>query len=937
MLGINNKKVAVTLITFLLPAVGLLAQYNTYVSSPSISPSPLQAVESNGTGVLRFDTGNSGSDTLFPIVDGVTMTISLSNGVPDTDDPLDALGGSAASYYSWEYDGGTYTGTLSTFMPGEFSGNISIDYRVTANSTQSNPQNGFSVSIDPGLFTNGNPSSDDQTSDYTWTECEVPAAPQTGTITQPTCAENTGSVVVSGLPSPGMWTLTVSPGDRTIEGTGTSITVSNLAPGSYTFRVTGTSGCISPPSSPVTINDAPLVPADPVVNVDCFLGNRFAVVTVVNPANSDFEYRLDNGPYQSSRTFLGVDNGVHTISIRSSGGCVTEGDPFSVECGCVNGPAVTLGSRSGSVCGTEAETVSGSFSGSATSVTITENGNGSLSQSEITSSPFTFTYTPAASDAGRDITITVTTNNPLGDPCQPAEVTYVLSVNAIPDAPVPGTITHPTCTSSTGSVVISGLPSSGTWTLRRNPGNVATQGNGTLATISGIQAGTFTFTVSSGGCTSEASASVVINPQPPTPTRPVAGTIVHPTCTLSTGTINLTGLPATGTWTLTRNPGSVTSTGTGETTSISGLPAGIYTFIVTNASGCTSDVSNNITINPQPVTPSPPVPGAITAPTCPQPFGSVVLTNLPASGRWTLTSIPAGVNLSGTGETVTVRNLDPGSYTFMVSSAAGCSSDASNDVLIPAIPDAPIMTVADPAPVCAPSTVDITAPSITPGLASDLTLTYWTNANATNEYSTPAAATNGTYYIKATNPGQCFVVQAVNVTVLPVPIASAGEDQVLNFQFSANISATVPSPVETGSWSIYQGTGVFENPSAPATMVSELGLGENIVLWKVTNNVCPEVVDTLRITVNDLIVPTLITPNEDGRNDYFILQGIEFIPGNELTIFDRRGVMVFRDSDYMNDWNGLDYNGKPLTEDTYFFVLRIGSIQQRSGYIVIRR
>ncbi|MFV5697157.1 T9SS sorting signal type C domain-containing protein [Flavobacterium sp. ZT3R17] len=82
----------------------------------------------------------------------------------------------------------------------------------------------------------------------------------------------------------------------------------------------------------------------------------------------------------------------------------------------------------------------------------------------------------------------------------------VLTVNTSPSAPSVGTITPPTCALATGSVVLSGLPASGTWTL--NPGGIT--GTGTNATITGLSAGTYNYTVSNGTCTSSASSNVVI-------------------------------------------------------------------------------------------------------------------------------------------------------------------------------------------------------------------------------------------------------------------------------------------------------------------------------------------------------------------------------------------------------------------------------------------
>ncbi len=98
-----------------------------------------------------------------------------------------------------------------------------------------------------------------------------------------------------------------------------------------------------------------------------------------------------------------------------------------------------------------------------------------------------------------------------------------LTVNNTPAIPTAGTITQPTCALATGSVVLNGLPATGTWTVASTPAGIATSGSGTTTTVSGIAAGTYTVTVTNAsGCTSPASANIVINAQPSTPTAPTA-------------------------------------------------------------------------------------------------------------------------------------------------------------------------------------------------------------------------------------------------------------------------------------------------------------------------------------------------------------------------------------------------------------------------------
>jgi len=274
-------------------------------------------------------------------------------------------------------------------------------------------------------------------------------------------------------------------------------------------------------------------------------------------------------------------------------------------------------------------------------------------------------------------------------------------------------------------------------------------------------------------------------------------------------------------------------------------------------------------------------------------------------------------------------------FTFRVTNDYGCTSLRSNVVTI-STPGIPTLIITDPAPVCFPSTVDITTDTITDGSTPGLTYTYWEDSDCTVEFETPTNARGGIYYIRGTTVSGFFDIKPVVVTVVPPPVPNAGSDQVLNYIFDTQLNASL-GPEERGKWQVIMGTGKIENDSLPATTVTGLSLNENIIRWTVTNDVCQPVADTLTITVNDLIIPTLITPNLDGKNDYFVLRGIATLGRTELLIFDRRGVLVYKNSEYNNEWDGVDQKGNPLPADTYFYSIRPANGHPYNGYIVIER
>lgn len=349
---------------------------------------------------------------------------------------------------------------------------------------------------------------------------------------------------------------------------------------------------------------------------------------------------------------------------------------------CVDPAAPTIGTITQPTCTSPTGTVALSNLPSTGSWTVTANPGFAT----ITGSGTTANF----SSLNPNTTYSFTVTNTAG--CTSVASTNA-AVNALPTnptAPVVGTITQPSCLSPTGSVALSGLPSSGTWTITSSPGSMTQSGSGTTTTFTGLLPNTtYSFTVNTAsGCSSVASANAVISVY--TPTAPVVGTITQPTCALATGSVALSGLPSVGSWTITASPGGLIQTGSGSTAVFTNLPAGnAYTFTVTNASGCVSPVSTSASINTQPVTPTPPVVGTITQPTCLLSTGSVALSGLPSSGSWTLTSSLGGTT-TGTGTSYTWSGLTAGTtFTVTVTNASTCTSSISASIAINAIPTQP--------------------------------------------------------------------------------------------------------------------------------------------------------------------------------------------------------------------------------------------------------
>jgi gliding motility-associated-like protein len=72
-----------------------------------------------------------------------------------------------------------------------------------------------------------------------------------------------------------------------------------------------------------------------------------------------------------------------------------------------------------------------------------------------------------------------------------------------------------------------------------------------------------------------------------------------------------------------------------------------------------------------------------------------------------------------------------------------------------------------------------------------------------------------------------------------------------------------------------------------------------------------------------LNISNVVTPNGDGKNDFWIIENIDLYPNNKVKVFDRAGKSVFQQDGYKNTWSGT-YNGSPLPEATYYYLIDFG-------------
>jgi gliding motility-associated-like protein len=70
-----------------------------------------------------------------------------------------------------------------------------------------------------------------------------------------------------------------------------------------------------------------------------------------------------------------------------------------------------------------------------------------------------------------------------------------------------------------------------------------------------------------------------------------------------------------------------------------------------------------------------------------------------------------------------------------------------------------------------------------------------------------------------------------------------------------------------------------------------------------------------------LVIPNAISPNGDGFNDNWIIEGLELYPDAEIRIFDRWGTRIYYSPNAVNDpWDGT-FDGRTLPIDSYHYII----------------
>ena len=91
----------------------------------------------------------------------------------------------------------------------------------------------------------------------------------------------------------------------------------------------------------------------------------------------------------------------------------------------------------------------------------------------------------------------------------------------------------------------------------------------------------------------------------------------------------------------------------------------------------------------------------------------------------------------------------------------------------------------------------------------------------------------------------------------------------------------------------------------------------------------------LNVVSCEFEISNILTPNNDGQNDTWMINDLSVISNCEVRVYNRWGQIVFESSDYQNDWNGTK-SGEDLPDGIYFYSI-IGTGVEYTGSINLLR
>lgn len=345
-------------------------------------------------------------------------------------------------------------------------------------------------------------------------------------------------------------------------------------------------------------------------------------------------------------------------------------------------------------------------------------------------------------------------------------------------------------------------------------------------------------------------------------------------------------------------------------------PQSTYSLKLTNDKVCS--VSNALKLNS--LKPEPPI---VSSPPNYCKNDTVLPLNAIGSNLLWYSSLTGG---TGDSTTPIVSTAVAGNFDYYVSQTCGIESDrAAIKVVVnnPIIPNFPLV----------PTICFGTNPPLLNSASPNGVLGTWSPNSIDNEQ-------NGVYIFQP-GTGICAEKQTLNISVSPqIDFHLIGGCNYGNYEVQA-ISDTNNFDLKTLTfeWQDPKGNKIGKNePQLNVTNLvdstTEIEVFPLTYSLKISDSNDCVYIKSIEIEKIFCDIPKGISPNNDGKNDFFDLRGLNV---THLQIFNRYGEKVFDQNDYTIEWKGQSNSGQILPDGVYFYNIENKKGEIKTGWVTINQ
>jgi gliding motility-associated-like protein len=285
----------------------------------------------------------------------------------------------------------------------------------------------------------------------------------------------------------------------------------------------------------------------------------------------------------------------------------------------------------------------------------------------------------------------------------------------------------------------------------------------------------------------------------------------------------------------------------------------------------------------------------------------------------------------GDGATANINNTNIGTHAYAIGTNytikhlvtyGGCVSDTFT-LSIPVVKPNPTASFNISSTVfCEDLPIDFV------GTASvDVTIWRWDFGNGLGSNVPPFSKTyanpyNGNIKLQVLTVDGCgSALDLKQISIAPAPNVNAGPDILLKLGDAKIINATISNPANYN----FVWTPSIELNNA--TILNPLTSSSTERTYKIKAidkvNGCVGVDSVLVSPYSKIFIPNAFSPNEDGKNDKWIIPALDAYPNCTVVIYNRYGQKIFESFGYKIAWDGI-FKGKQQPAGAYAYFINTG-------------